>query len=269
MREGDIATLTKQQGFFLIGLAAGDVFPRDEAIWAGLRRAGGGRLLEVALTTGRPSTRWWRCWRRGLRLRHLVEKRQTLEDLFMATVRSAEPGVDERPERRGDGARPSRREGAGPMKFLALMKDSFREAVDTWVVYATLVRSALLILVVASVSYRPVTVQEEAQQNPGSVQSCSGSACAKTGASARSPISSKPTTHQRPSRGKGIIAFPSSSTCRPQEEAKKLAKQLPIGKMQESMEKVLDWARDLDVNMDTALRPHGSPLRRGYARRPR
>ncbi|TMQ33625.1 MAG: hypothetical protein E6K70_12110 [Planctomycetota bacterium] len=31
---------------------------------------------------------------RGLNLRHLVEKRQTLEDLFVATVVAAEPGVD-------------------------------------------------------------------------------------------------------------------------------------------------------------------------------
>ena len=30
----------------------------------------------------------------GLHLRHLVEKRQSLEDLFIATVESAEPGVD-------------------------------------------------------------------------------------------------------------------------------------------------------------------------------
>jgi ABC-2 type transport system ATP-binding protein len=31
---------------------------------------------------------------RGLSLRHLVEKRKTLEDLFLETVEEAEPGVD-------------------------------------------------------------------------------------------------------------------------------------------------------------------------------
>jgi ABC-2 type transport system ATP-binding protein len=36
---------------------------------------------------------------RGLSLRHLVEKRMSLEDLFMQTVESAEPGVDDRGRR--------------------------------------------------------------------------------------------------------------------------------------------------------------------------
>ena len=31
---------------------------------------------------------------RGLSIRHLIEKRQTLEELFMETVQAAEPGVD-------------------------------------------------------------------------------------------------------------------------------------------------------------------------------
>ena len=31
---------------------------------------------------------------KGLGLRHLVEKKQTLEDAFLATVEGAEPGVD-------------------------------------------------------------------------------------------------------------------------------------------------------------------------------
>jgi len=32
---------------------------------------------------------------RGLHLRHLTEKRQTLEALFIQTVEAAEPGVDQ------------------------------------------------------------------------------------------------------------------------------------------------------------------------------
>ncbi len=115
VREGDIATLTKQQGFFLIGLAAGDLFPRDEVIGLGYDVRPVGDFWEVALTAGQtidPVVAL--LGGRGLRLRHLVQKRQTLEDLFMATVRSAEPGIDERPGRRGDG-RTAVAAGRGPV----------------------------------------------------------------------------------------------------------------------------------------------------------
>jgi hypothetical protein len=40
---------------------------------------------------------------RALSLRHLAEKRTTLEDLFIQTVEAAEPGVDDRPRRRKRG----------------------------------------------------------------------------------------------------------------------------------------------------------------------
>ena len=40
---------------------------------------------------------------RGLSLRHLVERKETLEDVFMKTVEGAEPGVDRKSRR---GARP-------------------------------------------------------------------------------------------------------------------------------------------------------------------
>ncbi len=115
VREGDIATLTKQQGFFLIGVAPGEVFPRDEVIGLGYDVRPLGGFWEVALTTGQtidPVVALMAT--RGLRLRHLVQKRQTLEDLFMATVRSAEPGVDERPRRGGDG-RTAVAVGRGPV----------------------------------------------------------------------------------------------------------------------------------------------------------
>ena len=52
VREGDIATLTKQQGFFLIGVAPGEVFPRDEVIGLGYDVRPLGGFWEVALTTG-------------------------------------------------------------------------------------------------------------------------------------------------------------------------------------------------------------------------
>jgi ABC-2 type transport system ATP-binding protein len=97
VREGDIAALTKVQGFFLIGLAPGETFPVEDAAKLGYSGRLLGEFYEVALTDGQtidPVVTMLH--ERGLKLRHLVQKRQTLEDLFMATVGSAEPGVDAR-----------------------------------------------------------------------------------------------------------------------------------------------------------------------------
>jgi ABC-2 type transport system ATP-binding protein len=96
IQEGDIATLTRQQGLFLVGLAPGEPFPREDLLKQGYRASPSGDLWEVGLTDGQSIDGVVDYLRsRGLRLRHLVEKRQTLEDLFMATVVAAEPGVDE------------------------------------------------------------------------------------------------------------------------------------------------------------------------------
>jgi ABC-type transport system involved in multi-copper enzyme maturation permease subunit len=50
------------------------------------------------------------------------------------------------------------------MRFLAILKDSIREAIDTKVFYVTLGLSTFLLILVASVSFRPLTVEDEAQQ---------------------------------------------------------------------------------------------------------
>ena len=47
------------------------------------------------------------------------------------------------------------------MKLLALLRDSLREAVDLKIFAAMLVLSGLLTLFVASISYRPITLEEE------------------------------------------------------------------------------------------------------------
>src|SRR5947209_5703223 len=47
------------------------------------------------------------------------------------------------------------------MKYLAILKDSLREAIDSKVFYVMFFLSGLVILVVASISYRPVTVEDE------------------------------------------------------------------------------------------------------------
>ena len=97
------------QGFFLIGLAPGEAFPAEDAAKLGYTGRFMGAFYEVALTDGQsidPIVAMLH--ERGLKLRHLVQKRQTLEDLFVQTVASAEPGVDHRRERaaRGGSAAP-------------------------------------------------------------------------------------------------------------------------------------------------------------------
>jgi ABC-2 type transport system ATP-binding protein len=95
IREGDIATLTRQRGLFVIGLAQGQEFPREDVTRNGYTVSRSGDLWEVALSDGQsidPVVDLLRA--RGLNLRHLVEKRQSLEDLFVQTVEAAEPGVD-------------------------------------------------------------------------------------------------------------------------------------------------------------------------------
>jgi ABC-2 type transport system ATP-binding protein len=95
VREGTVEELTSQKGFFLVGLAPGQLFPAEELRQLGYRVAASGDLWEVSLADGQSIDPVVDLLRgRGLSLRHLVEKRQTLEDLFLATVQDAEPGVD-------------------------------------------------------------------------------------------------------------------------------------------------------------------------------
>jgi ABC-2 type transport system ATP-binding protein len=95
IREGTVAELTLQRNLFLIGLAPGQEFPREDVINTGYAVMPDGELWGVALKDGQsidPVVDLLRS--RGLSIRHLVEKRQTLEDLFVQTVEAAEPGVD-------------------------------------------------------------------------------------------------------------------------------------------------------------------------------
>jgi ABC-2 type transport system ATP-binding protein len=111
IREGDIASLTQQHGLFVIGLAPGQRFPRDEVAKMGYMVDSTGEHWEVGLRDGQtidPVVDLLRT--QGLNLRHLTEKRQTLEDLFLETVEAAEPGVDQpvkrrSPSKKADGRR--------------------------------------------------------------------------------------------------------------------------------------------------------------------
>ncbi len=103
IREGDIATLTRQRNLFVLGLAPGQAFPQDEAAKRGYAVSPSGEHWEVTLADGQSIDLIVDLLRaRGLSIRHLLEKRQSLEELFMETVVAAEPGVD-RPAARGAG----------------------------------------------------------------------------------------------------------------------------------------------------------------------
>lgn len=101
VREGTVGDLTKQDGRFVIGLATGEAFPFNEVEKLGFAAHKAGDRFEV--TVGNDHTAIDKVLAllsdKGLKLRHLVEKKQTLEDVFVDMVDSAEPGTDGRPVR--------------------------------------------------------------------------------------------------------------------------------------------------------------------------
>lgn len=98
IREGTVASLTQQKGFFNVGLAPGEAFPVAEVQALGYAVQPAGETWEVQLVAGQTIDPVIALLlSRSLHLRHLVEKRQTLEDLFLQTHQS---DADERAERR-------------------------------------------------------------------------------------------------------------------------------------------------------------------------
>jgi ABC-2 type transport system ATP-binding protein len=104
IRAGTVAELTHLENHFIVGLAPHESFPREEVQKQGYSVSPSGELWEIGLRDGQSIDPVIDLLRgRGLSIRHLVEKRQTLEDLFVQTVEAAEPGVDRivsRPRRR-------------------------------------------------------------------------------------------------------------------------------------------------------------------------
>lgn len=90
VREGNVETLTRQQGRYLIGLGRGQEFPEKDVAAKGYRAMPGKNGLWEVLIAGEqtidPVVDIIRG--KGLSLRHLVEKRETLEEIFMAVVDS-------------------------------------------------------------------------------------------------------------------------------------------------------------------------------------
>lgn len=87
VREGDTAALTQQRGLYVIGLAPNHVFPIAELSERGYVAQPAGVNFELELSDGQNIDEVVDFLRsRQLSIRHLIEKRITLEDLFLKTV---------------------------------------------------------------------------------------------------------------------------------------------------------------------------------------
>jgi ABC-2 type transport system ATP-binding protein len=101
IRHGTTQELTQQRDLFVIGLAPGQQFPQADVAKLGYGVTLTDGFWEVGLREGQSIDPVLELVRdRGLNLRHLTEKRTTLEDLFIQTVEAVEPGVDEPVRRR-------------------------------------------------------------------------------------------------------------------------------------------------------------------------
>jgi ABC-2 type transport system ATP-binding protein len=110
VREGTVEMLTRQRNLYTIGIAPGQTFPRLELAAQGYQVQPDGDLWEVTVAEGQtvdPVVDLLRV--QGVSIRHLVEKRQTLEDLFLRIVEAAET-EGRRPQEREQSYRQQRRE---------------------------------------------------------------------------------------------------------------------------------------------------------------
>lgn len=90
VREGTVADLTRRANRYEIALAPGTEFPADEVRAAGFVVDVLKGKVEVELAGGQTIDPVLELlWARGLKLRHLVEQKQTLEDVFMRLVEGA------------------------------------------------------------------------------------------------------------------------------------------------------------------------------------
>lgn len=92
VRQGTVAELTKQSNRFSIGLAPGQEFPTNEVKERGYKVESAGEKVEIELAEGQsidPVIEM--LWAKGLKLRHLLEQKLTLEDVFVKMVEQNEP----------------------------------------------------------------------------------------------------------------------------------------------------------------------------------
>ncbi len=101
IRQGTVADLTRQTDRYVIGLVDGQTFPTAELRQHGYTVDDKGLLPEVEIHAGQSiDSVLGMLSEKSLKLRHLVEKKQTLESVFMKLVDDAEPkGQDRRATR--------------------------------------------------------------------------------------------------------------------------------------------------------------------------
>jgi len=92
VKVGTVDELTTCKGLYRIGLAPGNTFPLEEVSRRGYKVAPvTDNTWEVTLAEGQAIDPVVKLLvERGLQLRHLVEKKETLEDIFMSVVEAAE-----------------------------------------------------------------------------------------------------------------------------------------------------------------------------------
>jgi ABC-2 type transport system ATP-binding protein len=103
VRVGTVDELTKKRNTYVIGTAPVN-FPIESVRQAGyaVKLVEGGRY-EVELPENQTIDPVLEILHtKGFRLRHLVEKKQTLEDVFISMIESSEPGVDRARKNRGE-----------------------------------------------------------------------------------------------------------------------------------------------------------------------
>ena len=99
IREGTVQELTAQRGVFVLGVDG--EFPEDEVRRMGYNFRRTRDRYEIALAEGQSIDPVLDLLRdKRLRLTHMNEKKQTLEDIFVSLVEAAEPGVDARRRKR-------------------------------------------------------------------------------------------------------------------------------------------------------------------------
>jgi len=98
VRAGTIAELTRQEGRVVLGLADGEAFPMEEIERMGFKAEPVGKLFEVSFGNDPAAIDRLLAMihQKGLKLRHLMEKKQTLEDVFVSMVDATEPGAERR-----------------------------------------------------------------------------------------------------------------------------------------------------------------------------
>ena len=97
MRSGTVSELTRQEGGYILGLAAGQSLPTNDITAMGYKVTAVGDKWEVAVGDASQIDRVLALiHERGMNLRYLLQKKQTLEDVFVKMVDQADPGTDGR-----------------------------------------------------------------------------------------------------------------------------------------------------------------------------